>query len=67
MQCSTRNRSRLGALEETMLINLMVNAYTGRVASVAELRHELAPFVSQQFREIWVSAGCEKRYECSEN
>jgi hypothetical protein len=50
-----------------MLINLMVNAYTGRVASVAELRHELAPFVSQQFREIWVSAGCEKRYECSEN
>jgi hypothetical protein len=38
-----------------MLINLMVNAYTSRVASVAELRQELAPFASQQFREIWVS------------
>ena len=38
-----------------MLINLKVNAYTSRVASVAELRQELAPFASQQFREIWVS------------
>jgi hypothetical protein len=37
-----------------MLINLMVNAYTSRVASVAGLRQELAPFASQ-FREIWVS------------
>ena len=37
-----------------MLINLKVNAYTSRVASVAELMQELAPFASQQFREIWV-------------
>jgi hypothetical protein len=46
---------RHGALEMTMLINLKVNAYTSRVASVADLRQELAPFASQQFREIWVS------------
>jgi hypothetical protein len=39
----------------TMLINLKVNAYISRVASVADLRQELAPFASQQFREIWVS------------
>jgi hypothetical protein len=38
-----------------MLLNLKVNAYTSRVASVAALRQELAPFASQQFREIWVS------------
>ena len=37
-----------------MLINLEVNAYTSRVASAAELRQELVPFASQQFREIWV-------------
>jgi hypothetical protein len=37
-----------------MLMNLQVNAYTSRVASVAELRQELAPFASQQFREVWV-------------
>jgi hypothetical protein len=48
---------RHGALKETMLINLEVNAHTSRIGSVAELRQELAPFASQQFREIWVSVG----------
>jgi len=38
-----------------MLINLKVNAYPSRVASVAELRQELEAFASEQFREIWVS------------
>jgi hypothetical protein len=38
-----------------VLINLKVNAYTSRVASVDELKLELAPFASEQFREIWVS------------
>jgi hypothetical protein len=38
-----------------MLINLVVNAHTSRVTSGAELRRELAPFASLQFREIWVS------------
>jgi hypothetical protein len=38
-----------------MLINLTVNTYASRVASVAELRQKLAPFAWQQFRKIWVS------------
>src|SRR5260221_12108019 len=37
-----------------MLMSLEVNAQISRVASVAQLRQELAPFASQQFREIWV-------------
>jgi hypothetical protein len=37
-----------------MLMSLQVNAYTSRVASVADLRQELAPLASQQFREIWI-------------
>jgi len=38
-----------------MFISLEVNAHTSRIASVDELRQELTPFASQQFREIWVS------------
>jgi ribosomal protein L7/L12 len=38
-----------------MPIELSVNDRRSRVASVAELRQELAPFASEQFREIWVS------------
>jgi hypothetical protein len=41
---------------ETMLINLKVNGCTSRVGSADELKQELAPFASQQFREIWVRA-----------
>jgi hypothetical protein len=55
MQCSkyiVRGRERA---EVTMLMNLEVNGHTSRVASVGELRQELAPFASEQFREIWVS------------
>jgi hypothetical protein len=37
-----------------MSVNLQVNSYESRVASAAELRQELAPFASEQFREIWV-------------
>jgi hypothetical protein len=36
-------------IHHAMLINVMVTAYASRVASVAELRQELAPFASQQF------------------
>jgi hypothetical protein len=43
------------ALDETMLMGLQVNGHSSRIASVAELRQKLAPFASQQFREIWVS------------
>jgi len=38
-----------------MLMELSVNSHTGQIASVADLRRDLAPFASQQFREIWVS------------
>jgi ribosomal protein L7/L12 len=38
-----------------MLMELTVNDRAGRIASVADLRRNLAPFASQQFREIWVS------------
>ena len=38
-----------------MLMKLTVNGHASRIASVADLRRNLAPFASQQFREIWVS------------
>jgi hypothetical protein len=38
-----------------MLMKLSVNSRTSRIASVADLRRNLAPFALQQFREIWVS------------
>jgi hypothetical protein len=38
-----------------MLLELTVNDHRSRIASVADLRQRLAPFASQQFREIWVS------------
>ena len=38
-----------------MLMDLKVNGHASRIASVADLRRNLAPFASQQFREIWVS------------
>jgi ribosomal protein L7/L12 len=37
-----------------MLMELSVNSHTRRIASVADLRRNLAPFASQQFREIWL-------------
>jgi hypothetical protein len=40
-----------------MPVNLKVNSCESRVASAAELRRELAPFASEQFREIWVDVG----------
>ena len=36
------------------MLELSINSHTSRIASVAELRQKLAPFASQQFREIWV-------------
>jgi len=36
-------------------MELSVNSHTSQIASVADLRRNLAPFASQQFREIWVS------------
>jgi ribosomal protein L7/L12 len=38
-----------------MPMKLTVNNHSSRIASVAELRQKLAPFASQQFREIWLS------------
>jgi hypothetical protein len=38
-----------------MLLELAVNDHRSRIASVADLRQRLAPFASQQFREIWLS------------
>jgi ribosomal protein L7/L12 len=38
-----------------MLMELSVNSHTSHIASVADLRRNLAPFASQQFREIWLS------------
>ena len=38
-----------------MPMELNVNDHRSRIASVADLRRNLAPFASQQFREIWVS------------
>ena len=40
-----------------MPVNLKVNSYESRVASAAGLRQELAPFASEQYREIWVDVG----------
>jgi hypothetical protein len=40
-----------------MAVNLKVNSCESRVASAAALRQELAPFASEQFREIWVDVG----------
>lgn len=37
-----------------MKLHLSVNSYDTQVASLADLRHELMPFVSEQFREIWL-------------
>jgi len=42
-------------LEVTMLMELRVNGHGSQIASVADLSRKLAPFASQQFREIWVS------------
>jgi ribosomal protein L7/L12 len=55
--CSTASIIVLwrAALEVTMLMDLKVNGHASRIASVADLRRNLAPFASQQFREIWVS------------
>jgi ribosomal protein L7/L12 len=41
-------------LEVTILMKLTVNGHAGRIASLADLRRNLAPFASQQFREIWL-------------
>jgi hypothetical protein len=38
-----------------MPMKLNVNDRASRIASVPELRQKLAPFASQQFREIWLS------------
>jgi hypothetical protein len=38
-----------------MLMELNVNDHASRIASVTDLRRNLAPFASEQFREIWVS------------
>jgi hypothetical protein len=35
-------------------LRLSVNSYDTQVATVADLRHELVPFASEQFREIWL-------------
>src|SRR5258708_37555180 len=37
-----------------MLMKLTVNGHASRIASVADLRRNLAPFASEQFREIWL-------------
>jgi hypothetical protein len=36
-------------------MKLTVNGHASRIASVADLRRNLAPFASEQFRGIWVS------------
>src|SRR5579871_6190915 len=38
-----------------MLLELTINGHRSQIASVADLRQRLAPFASQQFREIWLS------------
>jgi ribosomal protein L7/L12 len=38
-----------------MLVILNANDHASRIASMADLRRNLAPFASRQFREIWVS------------
>jgi ribosomal protein L7/L12 len=38
-----------------MLMELSVNSHTSWIASVADLRRNLARFPSEQFREIWLS------------
>jgi hypothetical protein len=55
MQCSKYNRPTGPEPEVTMLMTLSVNARTSRIASIADLRRNVAPFASQQFRPIWVS------------
>jgi hypothetical protein len=40
-----------------MLLELTVSDHRSRIASVADLKQRLAPFASQQFREIWLSMG----------
>src|SRR5215471_20798107 len=55
MQCSKYNHSMARTLEVTMLMELRVNRHGSQIASVADLSRKLAPFASQQFREIWVS------------
>jgi hypothetical protein len=37
-----------------MLMKLTVNDHASQIASVADLRQELASFASQQFQEIWL-------------
>jgi ribosomal protein L7/L12 len=39
----------------TILMELNVNNHASRIVSVIDLRRNLAPFASEQFREIWVS------------
>ena len=39
---------------DRLKLRLSVNCYDTQVATVADLGHELMPFASEQFREIWL-------------
>jgi hypothetical protein len=55
MQCSKYNHSMARTPEVAMLMKLEVNGHASRIASVTDLRRNLASFASQHFREIWLS------------
>jgi hypothetical protein len=38
------------------MLNLSVNGYRARLATVADLRHELLSFANEAFREVWINA-----------
>jgi immunity protein Imm1 of predicted polymorphic toxin system len=49
--CGRSRQSRRG---DRLKLRLSVNSYNTQVATVADLRRELVPFASEQFREIWL-------------
>jgi hypothetical protein len=38
-----------------LTLDLSINGHTARIATVADLRHAIAPFAGEAFREVWIN------------